>query len=97
MLHLINKSPFTATSLDSCLRYAKKGSPILLFEDAVYGAMAGTALEGKITDIMKDYSLYALKEDCMARGVSSLIPGVKEVDYTGFVELVEQYKTCTWS
>lgn len=97
MLHLINKSPFSSSSLDSCIRFAQKGSPILLFEDAVYGAMAGTSLENKIVDIMKDYQVYALREDLMARGISGVIPGVKEVDYTGFVDLVEEHKTVTWS
>lgn len=97
MLHLINKSPFNSGSLDSCLEFAGKGSPILLIEDAVYGAMAGTSLEGKISDTAKDYQVYALKEDLKARGVSNIIPGIKQVDYTGFVELVEEYKTFTWS
>ena len=97
MLHLINKSPFNLASLDSCVKVASKGSPILFIEDAIYGAMAGTAIESKITEIMKDHPIYALKEDLMARGVSNLIPGIKEIDYTGFVELVEQHKTCTWS
>jgi len=97
MLHLINKSPYNSNSLDSCLKFAQKGSPILLFEDAVYGAMAGTSFENKLADIMKDFPVYALKEDLTARGVTSVIPGVKEVDYAGFVELAEQHKTCTWS
>ena len=42
---MINKSPFNSSALDSCLKYAGKGSPILLFEDGVYGAMGGSSLE----------------------------------------------------
>lgn len=98
MLHLVNKSPFSSTSLDSCLKFATKGSSILLFEDAIYAAMAGTSLESKITDVTKDHSVYVLKEDLAARGVKEIVPGVKEVDYAGFVELVENNNTSTtWS
>ncbi len=97
MLHLVNKSPFGSTSLESCLKFATKGAPILLFEDGIYGVVAGTALEAKIKDAMKDHPVYALKEDLMARGIDGVIDGVKTVDYPGFVELVEQHKTCTWS
>jgi len=42
MLHLINKSPFERTALDSCLRLAKPGSSILLIEDGVYAALENT-------------------------------------------------------
>lgn len=97
MLHLVNKSPYSSNSLDSCLKFATKGAPIILFEDAIYGAMAGTSLESKIAEAMKDHPVYAVKEDLMARGVNNIIPGVKEIDYTGFVELVEQHRPCTWS
>lgn len=96
MLHLINKSPFESMNLDDCLKYASKGTPILLYEDGVYGAMAGTSIEDKIKGIMGDHDIYALKEDLAMRGVAKLIDGVKEVDYTGFVGLVEEHKTASW-
>lgn len=97
MLHLINKSPFSSASLDSCLRFATKGSPILLFEDGVYGAMAGTSLESKITEAMKDHPVYVIKEDAAARAVANFIAGIKEIDYPGFVDLVQEHKTCSWT
>lgn len=97
MLHLVNKSPFYTDSLNSCLKFAAKGTPVLLIEDGVYGAMSGTSLEPKMTEVMKDHPIYVLKEDVMARGIANLIQGVKEIDYTGFVELAEQHRTCTWS
>lgn len=96
MLHLVNKSPFETMKLDDCLKYASKGTPILLYEDGVYGAMSGTALEEKIKGIMGDHDIYALKEDLAMRGIDKLIDGVKEVDYAGFVELVEEHKTASW-
>ncbi len=96
MLHLINESPFESKSLDDCLKYAAKGSPILLFEDAIYGAMAGTSLEEKMKGILADHDIYVLKEDLAMRGVDQLIDGMKEVDCTGFVGLVEEHKTASW-
>ena len=46
MLHIINKSPLSNCSLDSCLRVAESGD-ILLIEDAVFAATAGNAFECK--------------------------------------------------
>lgn len=98
MLHVINKSPFYTKTVDTCLKFSKKGTPILLIEDAVYAAAAGSPLcEAKLGNIMRDHPIYALREDLLARGIKRVIRGVKEVDYTGFVELVEQYQTCTWA
>ncbi len=96
MLHLINESPFESNSLDDCLKYAAKGSPILFFEDAIYGAMAGTSLEEKIKMVLADHDVYVLKEDLAMRGVDQLVTGMKEVDYPGFVGLVEEHKTASW-
>lgn len=95
---MINKSPFSSSSLDSCIKFAEKGSPILLFEDGVYAAVTGTSLESKISGIANDFDLYALKEDLMLRGIADkIMPGVKQIDYAGFVELVEQHKTASWA
>jgi tRNA 2-thiouridine synthesizing protein B len=96
MLFTVNKSPFTAGNLKSCLRYAVKETPILLYEDAVYGAMAGTALEPMMKDALKKHDIYALKEDLSARGVDKTIDGIQVVDYAGFVDLVEKLNVCPW-
>ena len=69
MLHTVNKSPFEKGSLDSCLRLATKGSAILLIEDGVYGAMKGTALEGKLEEAVARFKVYALGPDLRARGL----------------------------
>jgi len=44
MLHIVNKSPFENSSLDSCLRVAAKGAALLLIEDGVYAATKAAAL-----------------------------------------------------
>jgi len=96
MLHLINKSPFESMSLDDCLKYAAAGSPILFYEDGVYGVLAGSAMEEKMKGIMSGRDVYVLKDDLALRGIERIMDGVKEVDYAGFVELVEQHKPASW-
>ena len=53
-LHTVNKSPFEKNSLDTCLKLSKAGSSILLLEDAVYGALAGTSVAGLVTSALAD-------------------------------------------
>ena len=94
MLHIINKSPLTNTSLDSCLRVAQPGD-ILLIEDAVYAATTGNAFESRVREAMGRFKIYVLQPDIDARGFTgSIIEGVTPVDYSGFVELTTTNKTC---
>lgn len=90
-LHTVNKSPFEKNSLDTCLKLSKAGSSILLLEDGVYGALAGTAVEGLVSSALADKKVYVLGPDLKARGMDGnpLISGVEVVDYAGFVDLAE--------
>ena len=99
MLHLINKSPFERTALDSCLRLAQTGSSILLIEDGVYAAQKNAVHAGKITGLMEDLSFYVLGPDIAARGLGDtpLIEGLTVVDYEEFVDLVVKHEgTQSW-
>jgi tRNA 2-thiouridine synthesizing protein B len=99
MLHTVNKSPFERNTLESCLRLAKEGSAVLLLEDGVYAAVAGTAVADRIAERMGELSFYVLGPDFSARGLSdaSLIDGIEVVDYGGFVDLaVEHDATQAW-
>lgn len=94
MLHIINKSPLSNGSLDSCLRVTESGE-ILLIEDAVYAATKGSALEGKMREVMGKIKIHVLMPDLEARGLADrLIDGVSPVDYGGFVDLVAASKNC---
>ena len=94
MLHIINKSPLTNSSLDSCLRVAQSGD-ILLIEDAVYAATSGNAFEGRIREALGRYKIYVLQPDLEARGLADrVIAGVTAVDYGGFVDLTAANKNC---
>jgi len=94
ILHTVNKSPFEKSSLDSCLRYAKSGGAVLLIEDGIYAALAGTAFEKAVATAMRELDFYCLAPDMKARGFSSsnMIDGIKLVDYAGFVDLTVEYE-----
>ena len=89
ILHTVNRSPYERATLDSCLRFARVGSAILLIEDAVYAAAQGTAVAAKLRATAERVSVYVLAPDLQARGLDpgSLVDGVKIVDYGGFVDL----------
>ncbi len=94
MLHIINKSPLTGGSLDSCLNTAT-GGDILLIEDAVYAATRGNAAEAKLRAAMGRFKIHVLMPDLDARGLGDrLVEGVAPVGYDGFVDLASSNKTC---
>ena len=95
MLHTVNKSPFDKNSLDTCLKFAKAGSAILLIEDGVYGALHGTAIAAKVRDALGRFRIYALRPDLEARAVADRVQdGITVVDYDGFVDLVAEHHAC---
>ena len=91
-LHTVNKSPFDRNSLESCLRFARQGHSVLLFEDGVYAAVKRTRFEGLVTEALKNNNIYVLLPDLEARGMRSdnIIDGLKTVDYAGFVDLAAE-------
>ena len=93
MLNLVNKSPFERNCLESCLRLAKSGAAVLLIEDAVYAALENTEKSDLIKSRTEDLDFYVLGTDLDARGLTELtmIDGVRRLDYSGFVDLVEEH------
>ncbi|CAG0951931.1 Protein TusB [Burkholderiales bacterium] len=91
MLHIVNKSPYERNSLESCLRLAAKGSKVLLIEDAVTAAVRDGAFAAKLGAALQQVEVYALVPDLAARGLKDrVLPGVRLVDYGGFVDLVAE-------
>ncbi|QKO21210.1 sulfurtransferase complex subunit TusB [Rhodoferax sp. BAB1] len=94
MLHIVNKSPTAARSLESCLRMALPGQAVLLIEDGVYAATTGSSSEAQLRAAAGKVKLYALKPDLDARGMSArALDNVTLVDYGGFVDLVAEHGT----
>ena len=92
MLHTVNKSPFEHRTLETCLKYARQGSAVLLIEDGVYAAARDTAVSQHVNEAMKNVSIYALRPDVEARGMQNrVMDGVRLVDYAGFVDLVAEH------
>jgi tRNA 2-thiouridine synthesizing protein B len=96
MLHTVNKSPFQNSSLENCLRVAQPGDVILLLEDGVYAASAGTAKSSLLEQAVKRYTVYAIEADLKARGLANLIKEIRVAGYGDFVDLVEQHPVHAW-
>lgn len=97
MLHTVNKSPLQNMTLESCLRFAKAGDVILLFEDGVYGAASGTVKSGLVEKALaKKIKVCALGADLKARALRDTIAGVEIADYATFVDLVVENKVHSW-
>jgi len=75
------------------MRLAKAGGGVLLIEDGVYGAIAGTAQSELVENRKDDLKLFVLGPDLAARGLADkpLIDGVTVVDYGGFVDLAAEH------
>ena len=92
MLHTVNKSPFDHNAFETCLKFARPGSAVLLIEDGVYAAARDTAVSEEVQEALKSVSIYALKPDVEARGMQNrVMNGVRLVDYGGFVDLVVEH------
>lgn len=99
ILHTVNKSPFERTSLNSCLKCVQPGADVLLIEDGVYAALRDSSLAPRVMDALGRIRCYALGPDLRARGIAEgrLIPGIRVIDYAGFVELAaENDKVLAW-
>lgn len=96
MLYTVNKSPLRYGNLESALRIAPPGTPILLYEDGVYAAARGAKSEATVQEALKHHPIYVLDVDLEARAVNKLIEGIRVIGYDGFVELVEQHNVVPW-
>jgi len=96
MLYTINQSPFTSTNLESCLQTAPQGAPILLYEDGVYAAVPGSAVEERLRAALKHHLIYVLKSDLAARGMTRILDGLHVIGYDIFVDLVAEHNIVPW-
>jgi len=99
MLHTVNKSPFERNTLEACLKRAVPGAAILLIEDGVYAALAGTTLAEAVASAARRFEVSVLGPDLAARGLenTALVEGVTVIDYGGFVDLaVEKGAVQAW-
>lgn len=88
-LHTVNKSPFATPALQSCIAHARDGDTILMIEDGVYGATAGTTVADLVSARAGNVAFFVLAPDCAARGLDAgrMVDAISPVDYDGFVDL----------
>lgn len=96
MLYTVNASPSSSRALETLLRVAAKGDPILLLEDGVHAARAGAATERLLREALAAHPVYAIGPDLAARAVTRLVEGVTVIGYDGFVGLVERHPVVPW-
>lgn len=85
ILHIIQKSPFSSTVLDDCLKTINKDDAILLIQDGVFAVNHPSINQHPLT-------IYALQEDLNARGINP--DGATTcIGYNEFVELCAKYDT----
>ena len=96
MLHTINQSPFRTDTLTTCLRFVQASDPILFLEDGVYALDDRGRFRDVILELLKTNPVYGLGPDLRARGIGQIVANVRQVDYEGFVDLVEQHPVNTW-
>ena len=92
ILHTVNKSPFQKNDLASCLAHVNEGDAVLLIEDGVYGAVAGTSAAEMATGAVAE--IYVLGADLAARGIAeeNVADGIKVAGYDDFVDLAVKHK-----
>ena len=96
MLHTINQSPFRTNTLNTSLRFIQPQDPVLFLEDGVYSLRDGGKFKEVIQNLLKTNPVYGLAPDLKARGINQIIKDVQQIDYEGFVDLVEKHQVNSW-
>lgn len=93
-LHTVNKSPFTHSTLMSCIQVCGGNDGILLLEDGVFGGLKTAPCADELTQlIQKGVKIFALSTDVKARGLHEKIrEDIVVTDYSGFVQLSMEHR-----
>jgi tRNA 2-thiouridine synthesizing protein B len=88
-LHTVNKSPFTYSTLTSCISVCSDADAILLLEDGVFGAMSTAPCAEQLQGLIKrGTKVYALDSDVKARGLQEkILSDILLTNYSEFVQL----------
>ena len=96
-LHILSASADSET-LQQCCSALLPGDALLLCADGVYAALEGGRGAPALQALAGAIAVYALAEDCSARGIATrLIGRVQQTDYAGFVALAcAQPRSVSW-
>jgi tRNA 2-thiouridine synthesizing protein B len=92
-LHIVSRSPWSASAFAQCLRVLRPGDALLLTGDGVNAALAGTE-PLRALQKLASVPVHVLAEDCALRGLHALPDGVQGIDYTQFVALACTHERC---
>lgn len=97
LLHTVNQSPTNGSAWQSALRSLLPGAHLLLLEDGVYAAVAGTAAADQLA-ALNNVHCYVLAADAAARGVThKLTAAIELISYQDFVSLsIECHAVQSW-
>ncbi|MCL6268805.1 sulfurtransferase complex subunit TusB [Sansalvadorimonas sp. 2012CJ34-2] len=97
ILHTVNKSA-SAPALDLAKCALAENDALLFIENGVNAIIENSLSAKALEPLSQNHSLYCLKADIQARGLSRMVPEwVQVIDYDGFVQLTEQHtKTLSW-
>lgn len=91
-LHVLNKAPDHPRS-QACLAMLQPGDAVILLENAVLA----TTDQRWDTQRPRDLSLYAMRSDCAARGITeNLKSSAYLIDYADFVAIVCGERAPIW-
>jgi tRNA 2-thiouridine synthesizing protein B len=96
-LHILSASPFATDCLGQCRQVTSAGDALLLTADGVYAVLGEHG--GELQRLhAAGVRVYALTEDCRARGIDGRLPAfVGSVDYGGFVDLAAEHpRSMSW-
>lgn len=89
MLYTLLQSPWQC-DLDSLLLLLQEGDDLLLLQDGVSAALAGSQMLIKLS--ASPATLWVLEEDVAARGlIEQISTKVARLDYTGFVAMTAKH------
>ena len=93
-LHTVNKSPYSNSSLLSCIKICSKSDAILLLEDGVFGVLTSTPESKLLLQLaLSGTKVFAISADVKARGLTDKLPPfIEPIDYNNFVQLSIEYR-----
>ncbi len=96
-LHVFSVSPSKTPLLTECCRALREGDALLLLGEGVHAADEGSTAAQHLASLTAGVSLYALDQDCSARGLKRISARVTMTDYPGFVVLAcEHVRSVSW-
>jgi sulfur relay protein TusB/DsrH len=86
-LHLFCTSPANLALLKECCAALREGDALLLLGEGVQATTAGSIAARHLDALPDAVPVYALSEDCSARGITHVAARIALTDYTDFVSL----------